>query len=193
MGPGASIILNYIPNDKEKEELFNEIGKFDRISPWSESFHVLGDEDDYEYTKEEFEKIKDLTGFEIESYISISTSVNSHREEHQNLGKAVLAGAIKAGGMIDFGGSILLPSFIPYKMFERLYFWLKGVNYFREVEMKRSWSEVEPYFEKMVSEIDGKIYTIVYEIANGRDWGYHICDTEFMKNWLNHPGFHMVK
>ncbi len=52
---------------------------------------------------------------------------------------------------------------------------------------------MKPYFEKMVEKIDGKIFTIEYETVNNRNWARHLCDAEFMKNWLKNKNFRMIK
>lgn len=39
----------------------------------------------------------------------------------------------------------------------------------------------------------GNLYTISYELASGGIGYYNICDTKFMKYWLEHEKFRMVK
>ena len=44
-----------------------------------------------------------------------------------------------------------------------------------------------------VHSIPGSVYEIYYERASGKPWVYHIVDTTFMRAWLNHPRFRMIK
>jgi len=45
----------------------------------------------------------------------------------------------------------------------------------------------------VIKGIPGKIWDISYEISGGIDANYHICDIEFMKNWLENENFRMIK
>ncbi len=54
----------------------------------------------------------------------------------------------------------------------------------------------EPSFEEIsafVQGMPGKVYEIYYETARETQWVYHIVDTTFLRAWLNHPHFHMIK
>jgi hypothetical protein len=44
-----------------------------------------------------------------------------------------------------------------------------------------------------VQGMPGKVYEIYYETARKTQWVYHIVDTTFMRAWLSHPHFYMVK
>jgi hypothetical protein len=44
-----------------------------------------------------------------------------------------------------------------------------------------------------VQSMPGEVYEIYYETASNGRWVYHIVDTTFMKAWLNHPRFRMIK
>jgi hypothetical protein len=39
----------------------------------------------------------------------------------------------------------------------------------------------------------GRIIEIPYETASGDEWLFHVVDPEFMRAWLTHPDFHMIK
>ncbi|MGF6229414.1 hypothetical protein QFZ27_003369 [Inquilinus ginsengisoli] len=41
--------------------------------------------------------------------------------------------------------------------------------------------------------LPGKVIAIPYELGNGRVWGRHVGDTTFLRAWLGHPDFHMIK
>lgn len=54
----------------------------------------------------------------------------------------------------------------------------------------------EPSLEEIsafVQGMPGKVYEIYYETARKTQWVYHIVDTTFMRAWLNHPHFYMIK
>jgi hypothetical protein len=52
-----------------------------------------------------------------------------------------------------------------------------------------SLEEISAYVQAM----PGKIYEIYYETASNGRSVYHIVDTTFMRAWLNHPRFRMIK
>ena len=52
-----------------------------------------------------------------------------------------------------------------------------------------SLEEISAYVQSM----PGEVYEIYYETASNGQWIYHIVDTEFMRAWLNHPRFRMIK
>ncbi|SRR6266699_7056702 len=54
---------------------------------------------------------------------------------------------------------------------------------------KPSLEEISEYVQAM----PGKIYEINYETESNGQWVYHIVDTVFMRAWLNHPRFRMIK
>jgi hypothetical protein len=55
---------------------------------------------------------------------------------------------------------------------------------------------VEPSMEEIsafVQGMPGKVYEIYYETARKTLWVYHIVDTTFLREWMNHPHFYMIK
>jgi Family of unknown function (DUF6368) len=54
---------------------------------------------------------------------------------------------------------------------------------------KPSLEEISAYVQAM----PGKVYEIYYETESNGRWVYHIVDTAFMRAWLNHPRFRMIK
>lgn len=99
-------------------------------------------------------------------------------EDHLILGQLITYLIDTVGGVVDFYGA-LIPS-LPEDMGRRG-FW----HY--------DWSDIEPYFEEMIRGMPGKIVSVPYDAGEGRTWVSHYAEVEFMKAWLKHPRFHMVK
>jgi hypothetical protein len=54
----------------------------------------------------------------------------------------------------------------------------------------------EPSLEEIsafVQGMPGKVYEIYYETARKTPWVHHIVDMTFLRAWMSHPHFHMVK
>jgi len=104
------------------------------------------------------------------------------QEDHQILGQWITWLTNHLGGIVDFYGALLPP--LPESMYKGFWLWEEA-----------SWSDIAPYFEPMVGEIPGKIISIPYLCgeAESRTWVHHVADVEFMKAWLKHPRFHLVK
>lgn len=54
----------------------------------------------------------------------------------------------------------------------------------------------EPSLEEIsayVQEMPGRVYEVHYETGRGTRWVYHIVDRTFLRAWMNHPNFYMVK
>jgi hypothetical protein len=98
---------------------------------------------------------------------------------------AILAGLVLhvvelCAGLVNFGGA-LLPR-LPQEMYRDMWLWEKA-----------NWSDVEPYFTAMVKDMPGRIVGFPYETHNGRTWASHIADATFLRAWMAHPDFHMIK
>ncbi len=98
------------------------------------------------------------------------------------LGELCVYLAQSLNGIIDFGGAIFPYQDLPDRMKQGLWLW--------EVA---SWSDIRPYFKAMIAPMEGCVYTIEYETANHNTWAHHLCDAEFMQQWLQHQEFCMVK
>ncbi|WLQ15632.1 DUF6368 family protein [Hahella aquimaris] len=176
MGPSAFIIFENKPsseNSSQLEEALIELGhdiEFGFIYPGDEYWC---------YEEDELELIKEKTSMSVCGVFEISCPSNS-ASSHRDLGQAALIACEYLSGLVDFNGAII-PE-LPRIMYKGMWLWEKA-----------NWADVEPYFLEMVKEISGKVYTIEYETANNRIWAHHICDKEFMANWLKHPMFRMIK
>jgi hypothetical protein len=70
-----------------------------------------------------------------------------------------------------------------------------------EAEMEERFGPVlprryEPSMEEIsafVHTIPGKVYPIYYETGRKTLWVWHIVDTTFLRAWMDHPHFYMVK
>jgi hypothetical protein len=99
------------------------------------------------------------------------------REDHRILGELCLRLADRFGGVICFGGA-LWPDVPPEAGFDIL---------------DADWPRVEPYFRRMVAGVPGRVVGLRHERASGGEWVVHVGDASFLRAWLEHPQFRMVK
>lgn len=100
-------------------------------------------------------------------------------DDHEVLGILLLHFAQAFGGVVDFGGALLPP--LPPEIIKRY------------LKQELSWPDVAPFFEQMIQGMNGKIVSIEYNSNQTTTWASHVGDAEFMKSWLHHPNFHMIK
>lgn len=95
------------------------------------------------------------------------------------------------GGLVDFGRA-LLPE-LPPELIRR------------EAKGQLEWQEAEPYFQKLVQGLPGKVFGVRYEAGNEqiwidhvryengnrRTWVYHVADATFLEALMERPGFYM--
>ena len=138
---------------------------------------------EYEFEKEECESkyFVDKIGWPAKDQISF-VAMCSGPENHRLLGELCHYFANSMNGLIDFQGA-LHPCHT--EEIEKLY-WTTFTSH-------RDWQVLEPHFFEMIKGIKGRIFSIPYEIEENRSWVTHVADPEFMKGWLSHPNFHMVK
>jgi hypothetical protein len=96
--------------------------------------------------------------------------------DHLTLGHLALTLAEQYDGLIDMDGAITPPL-------------RPGGN---STLKNYPWHTLEEIHE-FVQAIPGTVHEIYYEVNPARQWVFHIVDTVFLKNWLKHPHFHMMK
>lgn len=99
------------------------------------------------------------------------------RIDHRMLGMLALAAASQFGGWIDFNGA-LGPPLPPVE-------WAAGRPTWQEPSLEEIRAFLAPF--------PGRLREIAYEVNEARSWVYHIADAEFLRAWLAHPRFHMIK
>ncbi len=125
------------------------------------------------------EQIKNLFGFMPLIELSLWAGCNG-LENHQILGELTLHLSKHYKGLVDFCGA-LLPKSI-FKKHSAIW-----------VYEDAAWEELEEDFLKMIRPIEGRIESIRYEAASGKEWVTHVADNAFMANWLLDKNFHMIK
>jgi hypothetical protein len=118
-------------------------------------------------------------GFVPQQEVSLAAFCND-REDHAILGRLTLYVAELIGGLVDFNGAIL--PHLPVRITGESFWFEKAV-----------WADVEPYFNAMAGEMPGRIVSFPYETARGTTWASHVADAAFLRAWLAHPDFHMIK
>ncbi|MFE0757795.1 DUF6368 family protein [Inquilinus sp. NPDC058860] len=91
---------------------------------------------------------------------------------HRILAELGLAIAERLDGIIAFCG-LLLP-------FQGLY-------------DSRTWDEIQVAAAEYLAGLPGTVAVIPYEMAGGEIWGVHVGDVIFLRAWLGHPDFHLIK
>lgn len=97
--------------------------------------------------------------------------------DHRILGELCVWLAERFGGLIHFGAALWPP--VP-----------------REANidaLDADWRQVEPFFRRMVEGLPGRVVGLRSEPQPGLEWVAHVADAAFLRAWLEHPQFHMVK
>ena len=118
-------------------------------------------------------KIEDAFGLTPRASLLVSAGMN-RAADHRVLGETVLQLALALHGVIDFDGA-LLPIASPARV--------EPVD----------WSEVTVTVRDLLSTVPGRVIAIEYEVNDSRVWAWHVGDCEFIRGWLQHPEFHMIK
>ncbi len=196
MGPISTILLAAKPTQKQLNEIDKIIQHISSIRE-NENFWVTSTkyingsaEADGQPFALSINKI-DKDNYEDASLANISSRIGylpvydiaiiamcNQSIDHRILGELTYYFTNMFEAYIDFGGA-LLPT-------------LKHLPWYMR-SGTHSWQDIEPYYQKMKSKIEGKLHVITYKVDSNRTWAYQIGDVEFMKNWLTHPDFHMVK
>lgn len=100
-------------------------------------------------------------------------------EDHQLLGRLTLRLAEQYHGIVDFEGA-LFPK-LPAPVVPR---WLLG---------DAPWEAVAAASRNLTRQLPGMLIELQYELGAGRTWASHVADTTFLRAWLAHPDFHMIK
>jgi Family of unknown function (DUF6368) len=107
------------------------------------------------------------------AFLSISAMCKS-KDDHHLLAAFMLELQKILGGYIDLNGSIVPPLARD-----------KNGNFIHQTHQD---------FVNYVQQIKGEIHEINYEIeTGGRTSYYHICNAEWLQNWLQHDDFHLIK
>jgi hypothetical protein len=100
-------------------------------------------------------------------------------EDHHILGLLAVTLAEQYSGVVDFGGA-LFPS-LPSHVYENGWFW------------QARWEQVADYSRALINSLPGIAIELPYNTGTERSWVYHVADTTFLRAWLAHPEFHMIK
>lgn len=195
-GPGAAVLLRELFNDIQQtdlENLLNSIGIQDVEHDMFRIFTTtpLGEPYDTEHgwpflinietpsvDDTELTVIETTWGFIPPQQIMISAMSNS-QESHRILGLLALNIAEKYDGIIDFCGALFPP--LPQEVFQNNWFW------------EASWDDAAPYSRHLTESLSGTVVEALYLTISDRTWASHIADTTFLRAWLAHPDFHMIK
>ncbi|WP_314001524.1 DUF6368 family protein [Xanthocytophaga flava] len=142
------------------------------------TYTIFNINDEASYSSDECNQINEV--FHSIPVTAIDFSATTNRTNLRMLGEIVLYIADKLNGIIDFRGALL-----PEKAYKENDFWW--------IIEKANWEEVEHYYTDMIRDIPGTITCIHYQTENNRHLVYNICDVLFMKNWVNHPEFQLIK
>ena len=92
----------------------------------------------------------------------------------RNPGELVLQLATVLHGVIDFDGALV-----------------RAASHAR-IE-RATWPGVARSVHEFLARIPGNVVEIEHQVNENRVWACHAGDCEFMRGWLQHPDFHMIK
>jgi hypothetical protein len=192
-GPGASILLPAALNPAQVDKLMATLRAISKevtvgdigVDFWVVDTYPVGG--DYKGEGQPFIFYASEPQLEADQLATVVTSCGCEvRQElgftamcggeknHRILGTLILWFAEAFGGLVDFDGAIL-----PLN---------SGMKYFGS-----SWNEeTESAFKGLTRDMPGKILSLPYETGDGI-WVSHVADCEFLRAWLRHADFHMLK
>jgi hypothetical protein len=134
-----------------------------------------------DWEPEELDRLVAEIGFMPQQKVGYMAFCNG-REDHVILAHLTLHVAELTGGMIDFNGALHPP--LPARITDEWLWW-----------EKTPWSDVEHYFTAMVGAMPGRIVSVIdpAQVGEARHWPGHVADATFLRAWLAHPDFHMIK
>lgn len=190
-GPGAGILLSREVTDAEIWPIRDPgvevvVGERARGATFSVDFwadgwpFLISHGFDIATSKRDYERAEllDLAGWFPQDNIGISAYCSGD-ENHRLLAHFCLLLASRLGGIVDFGGC-------PY--------WLPPERSAYRALDPRAWSANEAAFaDDIVPTLAGRCVGLPYEVDPGRTCRAFVCDTEFLRAWMNHPEFRMVK
>jgi hypothetical protein len=98
-------------------------------------------------------------------------------EDHRILGELCLRLAERFSGVVSFDGALWPP--VPPEA---------GID-----PDQADWLQVEPHFRRMIAGMPGRVVSLRYAPQPGREWVVHVGDVGFLRAWMEHPRFRMVK
>lgn len=113
-------------------------------------------------------------GFRPDMGVTLN-AMSNQPQDHRILGELALAVAKRLGGIIDLCG-LIVPREVPF-----------------EDRQGAAWSAVQPKVEAFTAALPGKAVATPYTTISEREWASHTVDAEFLRAWLCHPEFHMIK
>jgi hypothetical protein len=121
------------------------------------------------------EQVISTFGFVPAATVWLAANVNGPAS-HRVLGELCLWVAERFGGIINFGGALL-----------------KGWKPRSDRNEDWCWEAARPHAEAFLSSLPGKVIAQTYTTARGPTWASHVADATFMRAWLDHPEFFMIK
>jgi len=130
------------------------------------------DKDSQAAIREERAQLFQHLGSVPEQSIDIFAGCN-HAHDHRILGQLALLLAERYDGTIDLNGALTPP-----------------------LEPEQDWDdvtieEVEHYIQEL--SLPGRIFHMYYITVRDTIWISHLVDADFLRAWLQHPRFHMIK
>jgi hypothetical protein len=120
----------------------------------------------------------DTFGFYPLQAITLDAFANQS-DDHRILGLLTLSLMERFSGIIDFGGA-LFPK-LPSQLYDDGWFW------------QATWEDGAGYSRDLINSLPGVAIELTYMTGSDRTWVYHVADSTFLRAWLAHPDFHMIK
>jgi hypothetical protein len=132
-----------------------------------------GDEDATETTVGFRRWFQDEFGFEPVQGV-VFFAARSGEAYHRVLAELCLAVAEEFGGIVSFGGALEPRRYDTYSI-------------------EAEWSTVAPYSDAMLAGMPGTLVARPYQTGRDTTWVAHYGDATFLRAWMKHPLFHMIK
>jgi len=123
----------------------------------------------------------DSFGFLPEQNVLLWINCNRPRD-HEILGHMAVDVAEMFDGVVDFGGNLWPP--LPAQF---------GRSFDKAMKRAKWVEDLEPAFQEMIHGMPGKIVGLTPERCDGYSWPSHYADATFIRAWLKHPRFYMIK
>ena len=126
---------------------------------------------------------------------ALGIGCKSH-EDHLALAKVTLALANEFGGLVDFNGDLLPPIEGPLEQLPDNYWAMMFGHRHKDSDPSgpgTASSDWEPYFDEMIKGIPGRLYTVPCTLNSGKQWIHHYGDATFLKHWMKHEHFYLIK
>jgi hypothetical protein len=131
------------------------------------------------------EAVRSALGWLPAQRIAIAAACNG-RADHRVIAALAAALAERYHGVIDLLGAITPPD-MPWRAWH-----LAGRQGMVSDRDQRTTASLEA-ISRYVTAMPGTVHEAYYDLSEHQIWVWHVVDAAFLRAWLQHPDFHMIK